>query len=61
MKNYFEEFDKKYNRPSVGNITVGFSGIDPTPKAGETEKQAAAEAVTEIFQSATLDCGEITL
>ena len=31
-KSYFEEFDKKYNRPSMDRITVGFSGIDPARK-----------------------------
>ena len=34
-KSYFEEFDKKYNRPQIDNITVGFSGIDPAPKSND--------------------------
>ena len=32
VRSYFEEFDKKYNRPVMDKITVGFSGIDPSPK-----------------------------
>ena len=47
MKSYFEEFDRKYNQPHMDSITVGFSGIDPSPKA-ESE-------------FSTIDCGEITL
>ena len=27
-----EEFERKYNRPAVERVTVGFSGIDPNPK-----------------------------
>ena len=54
MKSYFEEFDKKYNRPSMDKITVGFSGIDPTPK-GFTENTEIAIDAGEI----TLDAGEI--
>ena len=29
MANYFEEFLQEYQRPVMGKITVGFSGIDP--------------------------------
>ena len=32
MNSYFEEFEKKYNRPQMDRVTVGFSGIDPAPK-----------------------------
>jgi len=32
MANYFEEFLQEYQRPVMGKITVGFSGIDPSPK-----------------------------
>ena len=32
VRSYFEEFDKKYNRPVMDKVTVGFSGIDPPPK-----------------------------
>ena len=64
-KSYFEEFEKKYNRPTMNNITVGFSGIDPAPKGGGSEvseealKEAASEVITEILQAASIDCGEI--
>ena len=27
-----EEFYQQYNKPHIGQITVGFSGIDPAPK-----------------------------
>ncbi|MBR0251729.1 MAG: hypothetical protein IJQ57_00105 [Synergistaceae bacterium] len=29
-----EEFYQQYNKPQIGQITVGFSGIDPAPKGG---------------------------
>ena len=56
MKSYFDEFDKKYNRPSMDKITVGFSGIDPAPK-GFTEATEIAIDAGEI----TVDAGEITV
>ena len=31
VRSYFEEFDKRYNRPAMDNVTVGCSGIDPSP------------------------------
>ena len=54
MKSYFEEFERNYNKPRMENITVGFSGIDPTPKALGEVKDVSIDA-GEI----TLDSGEI--
>ena len=54
MKSYFEEFKKKYNKPHMDKITVGFSGIDPTPKGIIEETNISIDA-GEI----TLDSGEI--
>ena len=42
-KSYFEEFDKKFNRPKMNSITVGFSGIDPAPKTEEKESGINAD------------------
>ena len=67
MKSYFEEFERRYNRPKMDRITVGFSGIDPAPKnsenlvTSETVQEIAEEAIEEVFQTVSLDCGEITL
>ena len=55
MKSYFHEFEKKYNRPSMEKITVGFSGIDPSPKSISETANISIDA-GEI----TLDSGEIT-
>ena len=51
-KSYFEEFDRKYNRPKMEKITVGFSGIDPAPKSTEWEGGGQIDII---------DSGEITL
>ena len=58
MKSYFEEFEKKYNRPQMNNITVGFSGIDPAPRSNETI--VTPEIVIEALESLIIDGGEIT-
>ncbi len=54
MKSYFEEFEKKYNKPRMDKITVGFSGIDPAPKGFMEQANISIDA-GEI----TLDSGEI--
>ena len=54
MKSYFEEFEKKYHRPSMEKITVGFSGIDPSLKSISETANISIDA-GEI----TLDSGEI--
>ena len=56
MKSYFHEFEKKYNRPSMEKITVGFSGIDPSPKSSFQQIENISIDGGEI----TLDSGEIT-
>lgn len=33
MKSYVEEFERKYERPVVNEMIVGFSGIDPSSKS----------------------------
>ena len=47
QKSWIEEFEKKYNRPTVEPITVGFSGIDPNPKSTGGSSEAVAEEVLE--------------
>ncbi len=37
QKSWIEEFESKYNKPHINPITVGFSGIDPTPKSVSAE------------------------
>ena len=50
-KSYFEEFEKKYNRPRMNDITVGFSGIDPAPKSeiDSDDVSTIANTVTENY------------
>ena len=70
-----EEFYQQYNKPHIGQITVGFSGIDPAPKSSfdfsggdptTPEAQAAQEFVqTQInnymnITDINVDGGEIT-
>lgn len=54
MRSYFEEFERKYEKPQVNDITIGFSGIDPAPKyeAGDVQEM--------LSQFDSVDCGEIT-
>ena len=33
FKDYVDDFYKRYEHPSIGNVTVGFSGIDPSQRA----------------------------
>ena len=56
-KSYFEEFEKKYNRPRMNDITVGFSGIDPEQKTNEAEILEIVRQEIQSFDS--IDCGEI--
>ncbi len=58
MKSYFEEFDKKYNRPRMDEITVGFSGIDPPPKLSFIESIGGEDGGESI--PITIDAGEIS-
>lgn len=37
QKSWIEDFEQKYNKPTINPITVGFSGIDPTPKSVSAE------------------------
>ena len=46
MKSYFEEFERRYNRPKMDRVTVGFSGIDPAPKNNNEDiDQIVSDAV----------------
>ncbi len=51
-----EEFYSKYNKPYIGSITVGFSGIDPAP-LGSGSTSSTPAAVTE--SPAFVDVGSI--
>ena len=53
---YAEEFYEKYERPSVGKMTVGFSGIDPSLSQREIT-HAVLESMNNL--NLTLDSGEI--
>ena len=53
MKSYFEEFEKKYNRPQMDRVTVGFSGIDPAPKSVDDD------SIEAIFNSHTASREEV--
>ena len=35
IKDWMDDFRKKYERPQMNNVTVGFSGIDPSLKGSE--------------------------
>lgn len=54
MRSYFEEYERKYEKPRMGKTTVGFSGIDPAPQYGTEDVQEILSRVGAI------DCGEIT-
>ena len=71
-----DKFYQQYNKPHIGQITVGFSGIDPAPKSSfdfsggdptTPEAQAAQTFVqTQINNYMTvtgfnIDSGEITV
>ena len=58
MKSYFEEFERRYNRPTMNNITVGFSGIDPAPKSSGSGESSVD--IDDFFKNInTIDCGVI--
>ena len=67
-----EKFYEKYERPSVGDLVVGFSGIDPQKKSNASghdtseplNKEEINEAVRESLENLlaeikTIDCGEL--
>lgn len=39
VKSWLEDFDRRYTRPEMNRVTVGFSGIDPSLK-GASELEA---------------------
>ena len=47
---YLDEFLQKYHAPSVNNITVGFSGIDPSPITNSTPSLTNDEILELIEQ-----------
>ena len=51
-----EEFYSKYNKPYIGSITVGFSGIDPAP-LGSGSSASSSAPVSE--SPAFVDVGSI--
>ena len=57
MKSYFEEYERKYEKPRVEKITVGFSGIDPSLK-GVSEEEVA-QTVQDVVESMSADDDEI--
>ena len=32
IKSWFDEFERRYDQPQINNVTIGFSGIDPSRK-----------------------------
>ena len=62
MANYssFDDFYSEYNKPSVNNIIVGFSGIDPNRKtgAGGVSEEDIANGILNFFvnQRIVIDC-----
>lgn len=56
MKSYFEEFEKKYNKPRMNEITVGFSGIDPAPK---NESGSIDDSVAEYLSMRVASSSEV--
>ena len=65
MSSNMEEFYSKYSRPRMETITVGFSGIDPSPKGGifsvdtPEEEQAAksfvSQQIADYFSGGTVN------
>lgn len=58
-KSYFEEFEKKYNRPRMNDVTVGFSGIDPAPKS-EFDTETARAVASQAFEDRTASSEEVS-
>ena len=58
MVNYLEEFYKKYQRPKMEHVTMGFSGIEPVISE-EVVRDTVREVVAETLHSASIDCGKI--
>ena len=71
MVSSWEEFYERYEQPSIGDVIVGFSGIDPQKKSTnwtdgtapipETIKDGINETVLEslVNQTIVFDGGEI--
>lgn len=60
MRSYFEEFEKKYNRPTMNRITVGFSGIDPSPKnESDIDDEAVHEIARDVIKARTASREEV--
>ena len=51
-----EEFYKRYNEPKVQKVTVGFSGIDPSPIGFSSDPSSLSEEQIEIIRKLILVC-----
>ena len=47
-KSYLEEFYKKYEQPSIGEVIIGFAGIDPSVRVPETGISSACIGMSEV-------------
>ena len=45
-----EKFYQQYNKPQIGQITVGFSGIDPAPKSSIIDISEDSQAAQNFVQ-----------
>lgn len=61
QKSWIEDFEQKYNKPQIEQITVGFSGIDPTPKYTGGSGEALADEVLKKLEELEIriDSGNI--
>lgn len=61
QKSWIEDFERKYNKPIVEPITVGFSGLDPTPKYIGGSGEAVADEVLKKLEELEIriDSGNI--
>lgn len=53
IKSYFEEFNRRYNQPQINKVTVGFSGIDPSPKIETQDNPTHTGSTQEIIKDLT--------
>ena len=61
QKSWIEDFEKKYNKPTIEQITVGFSGIDPNPKyTGGSSEEISQEVLEKLKElEIRIDSGNI--
>ena len=53
-QSWIEEFERKYNKPKIEPIIVGFSGIDPQPKV-DVDAEELLKNIKLVIDSGNID------